>query len=85
MSLQNAAAAQQAFEGALNIVPGDLPAHWPSCRPCWCKKFEQAGANLSALIEGEYPKHPGLLFLSAQNELTGNRNIEAAEAALTVA
>jgi putative PEP-CTERM system TPR-repeat lipoprotein len=85
MSLQNAAAAQQAFEGALRIVAGDLPAQLAIVQALLVQqKFEEAGANLNALIE-EYPKHPGLLFLAAQNELAGNNNIQAAESALTVA
>ncbi len=85
MSLFNAAGAQQAFEQALRTVEGDLPAQLAVVQSLLVQqKFEQASADLGALLE-KYPRDPGLLLLSAQNELSGNNNIDAAEAALALA
>ena len=85
MSLYNAVAAQAAFEQALAIVEDDLPARLSVVQSLLVQgKFEQASADLGVLLE-ENPRNPGLLLLSAQNELTGNNNIDAAEEALTIA
>lgn len=85
MSLYNAAAAQAAYEQALLIVEDDLPARLAVVQSLLVQqKFEEANGDLSALLE-LHPNDPGLLLLSAQNELSGNNNIDAAEEALTVA
>lgn len=85
MSLYNAAAAQAAYEQALLIVEGDLPAQLALVQSLLVQQeFEKANADLSALLEA-HPRDPGLLLLSAQNELSGNNNIDAAEEALTLA
>ncbi len=85
MSLYNATDAQAAFEQALLIVEGDLPARLAVVQSLLVQqKFEQASADLGVLLE-EHPRNPGLLLLSAQNELSGNNNVDAAEEALTIA
>ncbi|MCB1703608.1 MAG: PEP-CTERM system TPR-repeat protein PrsT [Halioglobus sp.] len=85
MSLYNATAAQTAFERALETVGSDLPARLAIVQALLVQeKFEQASADLGVLLE-ENPRNPGLLLLSAQNELTGNNNIDAAEEALAIA
>lgn len=85
MSVHNGAGAQAAFEQALRIVEGDLPAQLARVQSLLMQeKFEQARTDLGILLD-DNPRHPGLLLLTAQSELTVNNNIDAAEEALSIA
>jgi putative PEP-CTERM system TPR-repeat lipoprotein len=85
ISVHDAAGAQVDFEQALRIVEGDLPAQLARLQSLLVQEnFEQANADISRLMDAN-PRHPGLLLLVAQKELTANNDIEAAEDALSIA